>query len=229
MVNLWTQLMIGLDSDKISAALSSITVAEEGVDADALGFKCMGGSICGFEMVNPPSSLLLSQRLIEMTQTGPQSIALNIAASLLLKGSIRLSFLQGYGTETFQARKLILSNPTPLYTSITLSPPLPKGTKLGFYIKVIAVYKRPWWALPSAAGKNLCGLLLSYTGPLVVARDTSTPADSQYSLKCFVNGSIGRSWYSLPPHARKMSVRSRIAEITGCEEAMDQLDVLELR
>jgi monoamine oxidase len=127
------------------------------------------------------------------------------------------------------ARKLIVSVPTPLYKDITFSPPLEgdtlaavSNTKLGFYSKVIAVYSEPWWTK-----KSLCGLLLSYVGPIVVARDTSTAVDKQYSLTCFVNGSTGREWSKLPPHARKMRVLQHLKEITGEEQAMNPLDVLE--
>jgi monoamine oxidase len=96
----------------------------------------------------------------------------------------------------YHGRKLILSVPTPLCKDIQFSPPLPAtklvastSTKLGYYTKVIAVYDRPWWA-----DSGSCGLALSYQGPVVVARDTSSPADHQFSLTCFVNGSIGRRW-----------------------------------
>lgn len=116
-----------------------------------------------------------------------------------------------------------------MYKEITFSPPFPEGkwtainsTKLGTYTKVIAIYREPWWIK-----KNLCGLILSYSGPVVVARDTSSAADGQYSLTCFVNGSIGRKWNKMVPFQRKAAVLQHLFQVTGDEKALDPIDVLE--
>ncbi|PGH13227.1 hypothetical protein AJ79_03785 [Helicocarpus griseus UAMH5409] len=226
MVNLWAQVMLGLDSDEISAA-------------SFVDYCARGGGLMQMRSDTKDGGQYLKFR------NGTQSVALNIA-KLLPPGTIRLSTpviqivdnghsVQAVGTSpysnitTYTARKLILSIPTPLYKNITFSPPLPaekaaasNGTKLGFYSKVIAVYRRPWWTT-----KNLCGLILSYNGPVVVARDTSYPPEGQYSLTCFVNGSLGRKWSTLPPFERQMQVLRQLRDITGEEEAMQPITVLE--
>lgn len=131
--------------------------------------------------------------------------------------------------KVFTARKLIISIPTPLYKDITFSPALPErkwtastSTKLGTYTKSILIYKEPWWV-----EKNLCGLILSYDGPIVVARDTSSAADGQFSLTCFVNGSIGRKWSEMAPFKRQAAVLQHLFQITGDAKALEPIDALE--
>lgn len=131
--------------------------------------------------------------------------------------------------KVFTARKLIISIPTPLYKDITFSPALPErkwtastSTKLGIYTKSILIYKEPWWI-----EKNLCGLILSYDGPIVVARDTSSAADGQFSLTCFVNGSIGRKWNEMAPFKRQAAVLQHLFQITGDAKALEPIDILE--
>lgn len=180
-----------------------------------------------------------------MEYIGTQSVAKNLA-KLLPPGSIRLlSPVAAVSDQAnkvevtvacplskesvFTARKLIVSIPTPLYKDITFSPALPArkwtastSTKLGTYTKSIIVYSEPWWI-----ENNLCGLILSYDGPIVVARDTSSAADGQYSLTCFVNGSIGRKWSELAPFKRQSAVLQHLFQITGDARALDPVDVLE--
>jgi monoamine oxidase len=131
--------------------------------------------------------------------------------------------------KVFTARKLIISIPTPLYKDISFSPALPdrkwtasNSTKLGTYTKLIAVYKEPWWT-----ERNLCGLILSFDGPVVVARDTSCAADGQCSLTCFVNGSIGQRWSKMPPFKRRAAVLQHLCQITKDVRALEPIDVLE--
>lgn len=131
----------------------------------------------------------------------------------------------------YQGRKLILSVPSPLYKDINFTPSLPYpkvvaslGNKLGYYTKVIAIYKKPWW---HEIGSN--GLSLSYEGPVVVARETSSPVDGQYSLTCFVNGSIGRRWSQLPADKRRSTVLQQIKKLYGNKgEALHPTQVLEM-
>lgn len=63
---------------------------------------------------------------------------------------------------------------------------------------------------------------------MVVARDTSTDIDGQYSLTCFVNGHVGREWSRLSPHERRAQVLSHVAYIYGNKEAAYQpLEIFE--
>ncbi|KAJ5873264.1 hypothetical protein N7455_003807 [Penicillium solitum] len=226
MVNLWTQVMLGVDSNEISAGCFVDYCAKGGGLMQMRSDSKHGGQYLRF-------------------RKGTQSVANNLA-KLLPLGSIHLSSpvkaVSDNGTKVqvmvasplltekvFTARKLIISIPTPLYKDITFSPALPErkwtastSTKLGTYTKSILIYKEPWWI-----EKNLCGLILSYDGPIVVARDTSSAADSQFSSTCFVNGSIGRKWSEMAPFKRQAAVLQHLFQITGDEKALEPIDVLE--
>jgi monoamine oxidase len=89
---------------------------------------------------------------------------------------------------------VIVSVPTTLYHKIAFNPPLPErkaalgdSTAAGYYTKVIYVFKEPWW---QKAG--LSGVLDSEKGPIIFTRDTSIPADDQWSITCFLVGDRGR-------------------------------------
>jgi monoamine oxidase len=130
----------------------------------------------------------------------------------------------------YTARKVVLSVPTPLYKNIQFLPPLrdrghfaSTSTHLGYYTKVILVYKRAWWK-----DSGLCGLSLSFQTPVVVARDTSSPEDGQFSLTCFVNGSVGREWSKLGEQERKSAVIDHVTLMYGnTKEAKEPVTVLE--
>ncbi|CAI7666862.1 unnamed protein product [Penicillium palitans] len=226
MINLWTQVMLGVDSNEISAGCFVDYCAKGGGLMQMRSDSKHGGQYLRF-------------------RKGTQSVANNLA-KLLPAGSIHLSSpvkaVSDNGTKVqvtvasplstekvFTARKLIISIPTPLYKDITFSPALPErkwtastSTKLGIYTKSILIYKEPWWI-----EKNLCGLILSYDGPIVVARDTSSAADGQFSLTCFVNGSIGRKWNEMAPFKRQAAVLQHLFQITGDAKALEPIDILE--
>ena len=97
-----------------------------------------------------------------------------------------------------------------MYKDLGINPPLPAplrevtgATKLGDYNKAIVCYDQLWWR---DLGFN--GFFMSYTGPVVVARDTSVDEKRQFSLTCFVNGQKGRDWSNLHPHERRAVYRS---------------------
>ncbi|KAJ5573821.1 Flavin amine oxidase [Penicillium hispanicum] len=226
MVNLWAQVMLGVDADEISAGCF-------------VDYCARGGGLMQMRSDSKHGGQYLRFR------TGSQSVALNIAkllppdsirlcspvtAVLDQNGRVAVTISSPYAREsTFHARKLVVSIPTPLYKEISFMPPLParkmaasNSTKLGIYTKVIVIYRQPWWV-----AKKLCGLLLSYDGPVVVARDTSTAVDWQYSLTCFVNGSIGRDWSKRAPFERKTAVLQHLYHVTGDEQALCPIDVLE--
>ncbi|KAJ5134456.1 Flavin amine oxidase [Penicillium atrosanguineum] len=226
MINIWTQVMLGVDSNEISAA-------------SFIDYCAKGGGLMQMRSDSKHGGQYLRFR------TGTQQVAINIA-ELLPQCSIRLmsavkvvsdrgdhvqvTVASPYSKESiFTARKLVISIPTPMYKMITFSPALPErkwaasnSTKLGVYTKLIAVYREPWWV-----DKKLCGLILSYEGPIVVARDTSSPLDEQYSLTCFVNGSVGEKWSKLTPFKRQAIVLMHLRQITGDDRALDPIDVLE--
>jgi hypothetical protein len=104
-------------------------------------------------------------------------------------------------------QKVIVSFPTPLYRTITFSPPLPEdkatladSTVLGYYAKTILIYNKPWW-------RDL-GLNASFTsliGFVSFTRDTSVPQDFQFSITCFIVGGTGhQGLFSLHSNAVKL-------------------------
>jgi monoamine oxidase len=188
------------------------------------------------------SSSLRTCDFLSLNFSGTQSVAKGIT-KLLPSHSVKLGVvvtkLEDFDAftkvhtssgEIYTARKVILSIPSPLYKDIQFQPPLQDrghfastSTYLGFYTKVILVYKRAWWT-----DSGLCGLSLSFNSPVVVARDTSSPADGQYSLTCFVNGSVGREWSKLGEAERRSAVIDHVALMYGNpQEAKEPLTVLE--
>ena len=116
---------------------------------------------------------------------------------------------------TFVGRKCIISLPSTMYQELNISPPLPaalqevaNSTKLGHYNKAIVCYDKPWWR---DLGFN--GFVLSYKGPVVVARDTSVDEKRFYALTCFVNGNEGVKWGKLHPHERRSVVLEQLATL----------------
>lgn len=102
-----------------------------------------------------------------------------------------------------------------MYRELNISPRLPKparevtdGTVLGDYNKAIVCYDRPWWR-----EKGFNGYFASYSGPVILARDTSVDEKRHYSLTCFVNGQKGRDWGKLLAHERRAVVLQQIAKI----------------
>ncbi|KUJ23819.1 putative flavin-containing amine oxidase [Mollisia scopiformis] len=180
-----------------------------------------------------------------LVKTGMQSISKAMATDLEL-GSLFLSSPVTAITKTsstantittssglqFNAKKIIISIPTPLYRTITFSPPLSASkatladsTTLGYYAKTILIYSSPWWR---ASEINLNGSFTSLTGHVSFTRDTSVPSDSQYSLTCFIVGGTGRSWSILSPIKRRQAVLDQIAGMVEEEHRRKVYDTEEI-
>ncbi|CZT17343.1 related to amine oxidase [Ramularia collo-cygni] len=126
-------------------------------------------------------------------------------------GTVRVTSARG----TFEAKRVIVSVPTPLYNEITFDPPLPaekielaNSTKLGDYCKMILFYNKPWWR-----EHGLCGMSQSSKGPAGVTRDSSVDADGHYSLTTFLVGQPARDWMVLPPEGRKKAIVENIQRL----------------
>ena len=126
-------------------------------------------------------------------------------------GRVRVTSARG----VYEAARVVVSVPTPLYSEITFNPPLPsekmqlaQSTRLGDYCKSIVFYSAPWWR-----EYDLCGLTQSCHGPYSVTRDTSVDADSHYSLTCFVVGKPAREWMELPRASRDQAVLGQIKKL----------------
>lgn len=126
-------------------------------------------------------------------------------------GMVRVTSPRGM----YEAARVVVSVPTPLYKEITFDPPLPadkaqlaESTLLGDYCKSIVFYKTPWWR-----EYDLCGLTQSSHGPYAVTRDSSVDADGHYSLTCFVVGQPARDWMQLSREGRDQAVLSQIQRL----------------
>ncbi|KAK3067660.1 hypothetical protein LTR53_015344, partial [Teratosphaeriaceae sp. CCFEE 6253] len=161
-------------------------------------------------------------RIAQGTQSFSRGLASELApGSLVLQSPVRCIEQRGRSARVISARgvyeasRVIVSVPTPLYREIQFDPPLPAekvemaaSTRLGDYCKVIVFYKTPWWR-----EHDLAGLTQSCHGPFAVTRDTSVDADRHYSLTCFVVGQPARDWMLLAPPAREKAVLDQIARI----------------
>jgi monoamine oxidase len=143
----------------------------------------------------------------------PESLILNSPVQQISQhpGSVRVVSARG----TFEASRVIVSVPTPLYKEITFEPALPleklqlaDATRLGDYCKMIVFYKKPWWR-----DAGLCGLAQSSNGPFAVTRDSSVDADGHYSLTCFVVGQPAREWMVKSAEERKKAVLEQLERL----------------
>ena len=147
-----------------------------------------------------PGSLFLATPVSSIRQEGPNACLVTTQNGLL-----------------FRAKRVIVSIPTPLYRTITFSPPLPEdkatladSTVLGYYAKTILIYDKPWWR-----DLGLSASSTSLTGFVSFTFDTSVPQDSQFSMTCFIVGGTGRKWSMLPPLKRRQAVLDQIASMVG--------------
>ena len=215
MLNVWARVMLGCEHTELTAGYF-------------IDYCRRGGGLMQMRSDGKHGGQYLRFK------TGSQSVARGIHA-LLPADNVRLSTpvtsIEDQGTsvvvtstigETFKARKVIVSLPTPLYKDIQFSPPLPStkahvtsSTFLGTYTKVIVCYDQPWWQ-----HMGFSGLTLAFEGPVAVARDTSVEANRQFSLTCFVNGEPGRQWSKLPQHERRSQVLAQLASMYENHDAV---------
>lgn len=104
--------------------------------------------------------------------------------------------VRAFPSSVFRCKKVVVSVPTSLYSTIKFSPELPESkrllsekTMLGYYSKMVYVFSHPWWR-----EHGLSGVFNSPTGPISFTRDTSIEADDQWSISCFIVGEPGRKW-----------------------------------
>lgn len=149
-------------------------------------------------------------------QLQPGSVKLNTIVDRISQnadGIITIS-TRGGSPQTYRARKVIVSIPTPVYKTIKFSPELPPSktavvnrTRYGFYTKYIVTFTKPFWM-----ERNLCGLAQSFTGPASVVRDTSLGVD-KYCMTCFMGGKFGRKWAALDAEGKKSALLKQLGDI----------------
>ncbi|KAL4862199.1 hypothetical protein BDV12DRAFT_207375 [Aspergillus spectabilis] len=208
MVNLWAQVMHGLEATEYSAAwfidycrrnrgLLAIR-ADDSSGGQHLRFQDGAQSIAnGIAKLVRPSNIHLSSPVASINDHGSH---------------ISITTTTG---KTFTGRKAIISIASTMYKELNITPSLPQrvqevtnATVLGDYNKAIVCYDRPWWR---SEGFN--GYFASYTGPVILGRDTSVEEARHYSLTCFVNGKPGREWSKLRPHERRAVVLRQLSHI----------------
>lgn len=137
----------------------------------------------------------------------------------------------------FSAKKIILSVATPLYSTISFSPPLPAEKQqlaqenfLGYYSKMIFVFEKPWWRTAGLSGE----IKAQDQGPFLFSVDTSIPDDDQWSISCFIVGGRGLEWSKLSQKERYSSawnqLRSAIEKVhldSGIIKVPQPVNVLE--
>lgn len=144
----------------------------------------------------PESTILLKQPVTHVEQVSPEVVRVN---------------------GRLQCRKVICTVPPPIVKKIGFVPPLPEAKRTlldsygyGFYHKVMAVFKSPFWV---EAG--FCGLVSSFKGPACVIRDTSVHEDSTYVLTCFLAGSEGRKWSDGAEEGRREALIAQLESLFG--------------
>jgi monoamine oxidase len=140
-------------------------------------------------------------------QTIPKRMAAELPAECIFTETPVTSIRQSPESDTpcevhtshgqiFKAHRVVLSVPSTLHKTISFTPPLPEArqilqetTVLGYYSKTIFVFSNPWWC-----NAGLSGVITAQIGPISFSRDTSVPADEQWSITCFIVGNRGREW-----------------------------------
>ncbi|RAH79744.1 flavin-containing amine oxidase [Aspergillus japonicus CBS 114.51] len=216
MVNLWAQVMHGVEASEESAGwFIDYCRRNRGllvVRAD----DASGGQYLRFQ----DGAQTIATRLAALI--GHQNIHLATPVHAIHDHSAHVTVTTST-TKSYTARKLILSLPSTMYKELTITPPLPPAvravtdaTVLGDYNKAIICYDTPWWR-----AQHFNGYFASYAGPVILARDTSVDAKRHFSLTCFVNGAPGRAWSRLLPHERRAAVLKQLARVFGQDESSE--------
>ncbi|KAG9252528.1 flavin-containing amine oxidase [Emericellopsis atlantica] len=208
MINVWAQVMHGVNSTEESAAFFIDYCRTNGGLFSIRADDKTGGQ---------------HQRLVKGTQqyaegladlVGRQHIHLSQPVASIQDLGRHVAVTTTHGT-VFHGRRCIISVPSAMYKGLNITPPLPPpnrsvydSTKLGHYNKCIVMYRKPWWR---ELGFN--GFFISYTGPVNIGRDTSVDSKGVYALTCFVNGSNGVEWSKLYPHERRTAVIEQLAQV----------------
>lgn len=155
-----------------------------------------------YPVANESGNQTISKRLSE--ELGPKTVNLRTPVVSIDQSQKDKCVVTTNSGEAIYCRKVIVSIPTTLYHTITFRPSLPpekfilsESAVMGYYSKAIFVFKEPWWRKFA-----LSGILNADSGPIRFTRDTSIPADDQWSITCFIVGERGRAWSKLSKIAR---------------------------
>ncbi|KAK5061378.1 hypothetical protein LTR84_007920 [Exophiala bonariae] len=208
----WTHAMVGCDPSEVSALYFLEYCAAGGGLMTMRGDGKHGGQYLRVREGTSAFAEGMAQKLIAGSlKLQSPVVSITQAAS---NGSVSVT-TRSADTRTFQARRVIISVPTPVYKTIAFSPQLPPAktavtnrTRYGFYTKYNVTFRRPFWL-----DKNHCGLAQSFIGPISVIRDTSLDDGKTYCLTCFMGGKFGRKWAAQDAEGKKRSVLKQVADI----------------
>ncbi|KAJ5605759.1 flavin-containing amine oxidase [Penicillium lagena] len=199
-------------SDEAADIADLICSALLGVESDEVSALFMLHYIkCGARLLlilgaNGLGNQTISRKMAK--ELGPRSVLLRNPVTSIEQSQGTKCVITTESGLVVHSRKVIVSVPTTLYPSIKFNPPLPEkkaalgeNTAMGYYSKMIFVFHKPWWR-----NAGFSGCLDAEIGPISFSRDTSIPADSQWSITCFIVGERGRQWSKLSKAARYRQV-----------------------
>ncbi|KIW71292.1 hypothetical protein PV04_03475 [Phialophora macrospora] len=206
----WTHAMLGVDPSEVSA-LYFIEYCAAGGGLMTMRSDAKGG---GQYLRIREGTSAFAEGLVKKLNAGSVKLSSPVAkVHQEPDGTVSVS-TRGSAPQTYLARKVIVSVPTPVYKTINFAPPLPASksavvnrTRYGFYTKYIVSFSEAFWT-----EKKLCGLAQSFVGPVSVFRDTSL-GHEQPAMTCFIGGSFGRKWAAQDAEGKKASVLQQISDV----------------
>ncbi|KPM39414.1 hypothetical protein AK830_g7172 [Neonectria ditissima] len=207
--NAISRSLLGVDADEVSA-LFVVNYFKSGTGIDNMLSDLRDG---GQHLRARQGMQSISKGLAGELQ--PSSLHLSTTVRSIDQLAGQRCEVQSTSGAFFNCRKVIVSVPTPLYSSIQFTPPLPESkrllsesTALGYYSKMVFVFSKPWWR-----DAGLSGIFDSDQGPVSFSRDTSIPADDQWSISCFLVGGTGREWSKFPKATRQEKVWNQFRRV----------------
>ncbi|KAI0000254.1 amine oxidase [Xylariaceae sp. FL0662B] len=209
-VNLLCRALLGADSEEMSL-LFLINYVKSGTGLHNISSDLKDG---GQYLRNRQGNQTFSERLAAELPAGTTRLSTPVTRVTTQKGGVKVDTPD---RGSFSARKIVVTIPTTLYSTIEFSPPLHENkqtlgnsTALGYWSKTTFVFSRPWWR---EAG--LSGVFSSFRGPASAGRDTSVEADGQYSITTVLVGDTGRRWSKFPAAERRRQVTAQLKAIYG--------------
>jgi monoamine oxidase len=207
LVGLAIRGVYGEEADQIS--LLDLLQAISGVGGD---FNTLIGSAQSLRFVGGPQQLSekLAARLGRVVHTGVVVRAVDQTGA-----GVRLHS----DSETFSARRAILTMPKTLLGRITFDPPLPplvdqllQREPMGSVLKINAIYSHPFWR-----NQGLSGSATSEVGPIRITYDNSPPDGNPGVLVGFMEGNDSRAFYGVSPAARRQAALACFARYFGSQ------------
>ncbi|GKU17144.1 unnamed protein product [Fusarium langsethiae] len=219
-----TSPLLGVGPDEVSALFmvdyfrsgtGVANIASDGKD---------GGQYLRNRQGNQTFSIRLAAKLPKA------AVRLHSPVKIIRQGSDGVIVKTANQGQNFRAKRVVVSVPTCLYSSLVFDPPLlptkktvGDSTALGYYSKTIFVFDKPWWR-----DAGLSGIIESEAGPIYFSRDTCSEEDGQYSITCFVVGDRGKEWSKWSSAERKRIVSDQFKRIfsTVGIEAPDPVNII---